>query len=69
MHSGAFVDFQILTKFLKKNTSNYTINYYELLPYINQKWIRIQYFKTKNSSLFMHSSHYSRSVFSGLISL
>lgn len=38
MHSVAFVDFQILTKFLKRNTSNYIINYYEL-AYINQKWI------------------------------
>lgn len=64
MHSGAFVDFQILTKFLKKNTSNYTINYYELLPYINQKWIRIQYFKTKNTHLSSCTVHIIQGAFS-----
>lgn len=28
MHSAAFVGFQILAKFLKRNTSKYIINYY-----------------------------------------
>ena len=31
MNSEAFVEFQMLTKFLKKNTFNNTINYYKLL--------------------------------------
>ena len=39
MNSEAFVDFQMLTKFLKRNTFNNITNYYELLSYIKQTCI------------------------------